>query len=357
MAETFIKDRIILAGDACHTHSSGSAQGLNTVSTHAPSLKRTVADTIHAQGIFDATNLAWKLAMFLKGTGTRELLDSYSTERMAVVNQMIENDKIISTLISGQLPPKFAGRTEPPRQILDEWFEQPANLAFTLGLGVGYPANNAVNEASTDAAPLCSISAGQRGPETYVSRLGTGERIPLQRAMPNDATFYAVIFTGVPSGTNTRASILSLRAWFNEHPEADWRKIFGRKTVKTLALVGAAGPSAYEALGNVASFGATLYDATLEAHHAYGGGSVTLWGRKCPMTDTAVVLSSRSATRSRRRLPAGWFRLQGCGGCRCGPGIAALFWQVSPWGKTGKAMSQAARGLHPQRASRTPVRQ
>lgn len=30
IAEEFIRDRIILAGDACHTHSSGSAQGLNT---------------------------------------------------------------------------------------------------------------------------------------------------------------------------------------------------------------------------------------------------------------------------------------------------------------------------------------
>ena len=305
MAETFIKDRVILAGDACHTHSSGSAQGLNTVSPPpAPNLEITIADPIHAQGIFDATNLAWKLAMFLKGTGTRELLDSYSTERMAVVNQMIENDKIISTLISGKLPPKFARRTEPPRQILDEWFEQPANLAFTLGLGVGYPANNAVNEASTGTAPLCNISAGQRGPETYVSRLGTGERIPLQHAMPNDANFYAVIFAGVPSGTNTRASILSLRAWFDEHQETDWRKIFGRKTVKTLTLVGAAGPSAYEALGNVASFGATLYDATLEAHHAYGGGSITGSDLSHPMTD-AFCLAIQSTHNAEPSLSSG----------------------------------------------------
>lgn len=43
VADTFIKDRIILAGDACHSHSSGTAQGMNT-------------------GVHDAVNLAWKLA-------------------------------------------------------------------------------------------------------------------------------------------------------------------------------------------------------------------------------------------------------------------------------------------------------
>lgn len=114
MAETFQKGPVFLAGDACHTHSSGSAQGLNT-------------------GAFDAVNLGWKLAAYLKGWGTRELVETYSTEREGGVQQVIDNDRIISTLISGQLPKKYEGRTDPPRIILDEWFNDARNVAFTLG--------------------------------------------------------------------------------------------------------------------------------------------------------------------------------------------------------------------------------
>lgn len=119
MADTFVKGRVILAGDSCHTHSSGSAQGLNT-------------------GIFDATNLAWKLALFLRGICTKELLETYNSERMGAVQQVIDNDKIIATLISGHLPPIFKDRKEHTRDILDEWLANPEAIAFTVGLGIAY---------------------------------------------------------------------------------------------------------------------------------------------------------------------------------------------------------------------------
>lgn len=97
MAETFYKNRVALVGDACHTHSSGSAQGLNT-------------------GVFDATNLAWKMSLVLKGKANERLLQDYDHERQNGVQQVIDNDRIIATLISGKLPPMFAGSTEDPRQ-------------------------------------------------------------------------------------------------------------------------------------------------------------------------------------------------------------------------------------------------
>ena len=112
IASRFVSGRVLLAGDACHTHSSGSAQGLNT-------------------GTFDATNLAWKLALVIKGQAKLELLDSYDSERRALVQQVIDNDRIIATLISGKLPPKFAGRTESPRDLLTEWFNNADNVAVS----------------------------------------------------------------------------------------------------------------------------------------------------------------------------------------------------------------------------------
>lgn len=99
IASTFYEPskHVLLVGDACHTHSSGSAQGLNT-------------------GTHDAVNLGWKLAMTIKGLSNDDiLLRSYDEERRASVQQVIDNDVIIATLISGNYPEKFKGRTESPR--------------------------------------------------------------------------------------------------------------------------------------------------------------------------------------------------------------------------------------------------
>ncbi|WP_214405039.1 FAD-dependent monooxygenase [Pseudonocardia lacus] len=57
--------RVLLAGDAAHTHSPIGAQGMNT-------------------GIGDAMNLGWKLAAAVRGTAPSWLLDSYQAERHPV---------------------------------------------------------------------------------------------------------------------------------------------------------------------------------------------------------------------------------------------------------------------------------
>jgi phenol 2-monooxygenase len=66
------------------------------------------------------------------------LLDSYDEERRSSVQQVIDNDAIISTLISGNLPPRFQGRIESPRDLLTEWFDNAKVQSFTLGLGISY---------------------------------------------------------------------------------------------------------------------------------------------------------------------------------------------------------------------------
>ncbi|QFR33507.1 FAD-dependent monooxygenase [Ancylobacter sp. TS-1] len=63
--------RVFLAGDSAHVHSPAGGQGMNT-------------------GMQDAVNLAWKLALVLRGLSTSPLLlDSYDPERRAVGAQVI----------------------------------------------------------------------------------------------------------------------------------------------------------------------------------------------------------------------------------------------------------------------------
>ena len=68
----YAQGRVFLAGDAAHVHSPAGGQGMNT-------------------GMQDAINLAWKLAMVVRGEALPGLLDSYTPERSAVGDMVLRN--------------------------------------------------------------------------------------------------------------------------------------------------------------------------------------------------------------------------------------------------------------------------
>ena len=81
-AETFAVGNCFLAGDAAHVHTPTGGQGMNT-------------------GIQDAYNLAWKLAMVLKGSAGDRLLESYNEERLANAKQLLETtDRAFDVIVS-----------------------------------------------------------------------------------------------------------------------------------------------------------------------------------------------------------------------------------------------------------------
>jgi 3-(3-hydroxy-phenyl)propionate hydroxylase len=70
--EHFRHGRVIFAGDAAHGVSPFGARGANS-------------------GVQDAENIAWKLALVLRGEAPDSLLDSYDTERVAAADENILN--------------------------------------------------------------------------------------------------------------------------------------------------------------------------------------------------------------------------------------------------------------------------
>ena len=66
--------RVFIAGDACHTHSPKAGQGMNF-------------------SMQDTFNLGWKLASVLRGQARPQLLHTYSTERQAVAQELIDFDR------------------------------------------------------------------------------------------------------------------------------------------------------------------------------------------------------------------------------------------------------------------------
>ena len=76
---------VFIAGDACHTHSAKAGQGMNV-------------------SMADAWNLGWKLGAVLRGRARPELLRTYSTERQAVAQELIDFDREFSRLFSAPRP-------------------------------------------------------------------------------------------------------------------------------------------------------------------------------------------------------------------------------------------------------------
>jgi 2-polyprenyl-6-methoxyphenol hydroxylase-like FAD-dependent oxidoreductase len=77
----FNKGNIFFAGDAAHVHSPAGGQGMNT-------------------GLQDAYNLAWKLALVVRGKASAALLDSYHEERNPVAEQLLKTtDRGFSVMI------------------------------------------------------------------------------------------------------------------------------------------------------------------------------------------------------------------------------------------------------------------
>ncbi len=71
-AESYRKERLLLAGDAAHVHGPQGGQGLNT-------------------GVQDAVNLGWKLAQVVNKTSSESLLDTYHAERHPVGARVLHN--------------------------------------------------------------------------------------------------------------------------------------------------------------------------------------------------------------------------------------------------------------------------
>jgi len=140
--------------------------------------------------------------MHLRGLAKSSLLETYDAERRPIVQKVIDNDKTISTLISGQYPPNFASRKEAPRDLLTEWYSSGSMQAFTLGLAISYPPTELSLENT--GWPRATAMAGERGPDIYLTRLGTGDPIRLHSIMPNLGHFHISILPAFPNSLEPR---------------------------------------------------------------------------------------------------------------------------------------------------------
>ncbi|TID20042.1 FAD/NAD(P)-binding domain-containing protein [Venturia nashicola] len=241
----FYKDCIFLAGDACHTHSSGAAQGMNT-------------------GLHDAVNLSWKLTMVIRGQAEPSLLQSYETERRPNVEKLIAYDKDISRLMSLQLPIGWKGNPNAdPNDILCEVMAEAGT--FSSGLGIFYAPDQTLNIEGSfrHGSDMLSAAPGKRSPDVTLQKPATFETTRLHRETANVGRFYVVVFTGHAGHTSASLKILSDKLqstfFFSNHAHP----------ISFLTISASVGPSACEVLG-IQPFGRTFYDKDGSAHERYG---------------------------------------------------------------------------------------
>jgi phenol 2-monooxygenase (NADPH) len=181
--------RVFIAGDACHTHSAKAGQGMNV-------------------SMADAWNLGWKLASVLTGTARPEVLHTYSEERRAVAQELIDFDREFSRLFSARATK--SGDPEPQSVDPDE-FQQYfiAQGRFTAGVATRYAPS--VLTASPNFQHLAEgFPIGMRFHSGRVLRLADARPLHLGHVHRADGAWRIYIFADAEDPTRASSRVREL---------------------------------------------------------------------------------------------------------------------------------------------------
>jgi phenol 2-monooxygenase (NADPH) len=178
--------RVFIAGDACHTHSAKAGQGMNV-------------------SMADAWNLGWKLASVLRGTGKPGLLHTYSEERQAVAQQLIDFDREFSRLFSARSRNSSDGTAAEadPEQFQGYFIAQGR---FTAGVATRYAPSMITAETAYQHLAE-GFPVGMRFHSAPVIRLADAKPVHLGHVARADGAWRIYIFAGEndPIGEGSRA--------------------------------------------------------------------------------------------------------------------------------------------------------
>jgi phenol 2-monooxygenase len=176
--------RVFIAGDACHTHSAKAGQGMNV-------------------SMQDTYNLGWKLAYVLEGRAKPDLLRTYTLERHAIAQGLIDFDKEWSKIMAS--PPKDPNRPEvqgvDPAE-LQAYFVMSGR--YTAGVATHYPPATVLTAAATHQALATGFTIGMRFHSAPVVRLADAKPVQLGHAARADGAWRIYAF-GEASGQRLRA--------------------------------------------------------------------------------------------------------------------------------------------------------
>ena len=220
-------------------------------------------------GVHDAVNLAWKLGGVLRGWYNKDILQTYEDERRPIAQELIRQDKELSSLITGNIPEEYKNSGLTANELVSKTIA--ANAQFALGLGIRY------NENKLNAPPsTTSLVAGWRAPDVLLQKSGSRLPVRLQQLTPNTGAFWVVVFAGEPLLTGN--DLLSRRSHLDS--AQSFTKKAHAHAIRFLTIISGVKRQGEVTLG-VERFGNVYYDADNSAHDKYGisevlGGLVVL---------------------------------------------------------------------------------
>lgn len=169
--------RVFIAGDACHTHSAKAGQGMNV-------------------SMQDAFNLGWKLAAVLEGRARPELLSTYTIERHAVAQELIDFDREWSKIMAS--PPRDPSRPElggvDPAE-LQAYFVKSGR--YTAGVATRYTQTTALTAPATHQSLATGFTVGMRFHSAPVVRVADAKPMQLGHAARADGAWRLYAFADV----------------------------------------------------------------------------------------------------------------------------------------------------------------
>jgi phenol 2-monooxygenase len=190
--------RVMLAGDACHTHSPKAGQGMNV-------------------SMGDTFNLGWKLVSVLTGRAEPALLHSYSGERRAAAQGLVAFDHKWSRVVGAKAENDVIdGVPRVAREFVN-------NLPFTCGLTIQYEPS-ALTGAATHQHLARGFDIGKRFHSAPVIRLADAKPMHLGHCVEADARFR--VFIMAPQHDDGRAGgpVAQLCDWLEHDPASPLRR-------------------------------------------------------------------------------------------------------------------------------------
>lgn len=191
--------RVMLAGDACHTHSPKAGQGMNV-------------------SMGDTFNMGWKLIAVLTGRASPALLHTYSQERRAAAQGLVEFDHKWARVVGTDTQEDLSGGALP--RVAREFVN---NLPFTCGLTIQYEPSVLTGTAHYQVLAT-GFDIGMRLHSAPVVRLADARPMQLGHAIDADARFRLFIFAPQLDHGLPGQAVSDLCDWLEHHGESPVRR-------------------------------------------------------------------------------------------------------------------------------------
>lgn len=192
--------RIFIVGDACHTHSPKAGQGMNV-------------------SMADAFNLGWKLAAVVEGRAHHSLLDTYSAERHAKAQELIDFDRDIARLFSEKpTSPEEAERFQ-------RYFQKHGR--YTAGVETRYDPSPIVGGDEHQELAR-GLIVGMRFHSAPVIRLADAKPMQLGHVLKADGRWRIVAFADADDRGGPGQRIASLCSFLSDDATSPIRKFTPR---------------------------------------------------------------------------------------------------------------------------------